>query len=339
MAKQANRMMIGGFVVLAVFLLAASIVVFGSGRFFKKTELYVMYFEGSVKGLSVGAPLLLRGVPIGTVKSLVLRVDPDTGKTEIPVVVEVAKGQLEVVGEKKFSLDTRRNLNLLVDEGLRGVLSLQSIITGQLLIELDFYPNSPVNLRETDLPYPQVPTLPSTIYRLGQALQGLDLEGMVKKIQDTLKGIDALVNNQDLSASLVEFKGILVDAHSLVRNLDDQVRSLSGELETTISDARRLINNVDDQVAPVAASGKRTLAEFGQLARNLDRQLASLGGNLNKTLTAARGVVSEQAPLIVEMERSLQEISNMARAFRELAEYLERHPESLIQGKGSSGGD
>ena len=58
MAKQANRMMIGGFVVLAVFLLAASIVVFGSGRFFKKTELYVMYFEGSVKGLSVGAPLL-----------------------------------------------------------------------------------------------------------------------------------------------------------------------------------------------------------------------------------------------------------------------------------------
>ena len=63
MAKQANRMMIGGFVVLAVAILAASLVVFGSGKFFKKTNKYVLYFDESIKGLNVGAPVLFQGVP------------------------------------------------------------------------------------------------------------------------------------------------------------------------------------------------------------------------------------------------------------------------------------
>ena len=75
MAKQANRMMIGGFVVLAVIIMAASLVVFGSGKFFKKTNKYVMYFDESVKGLSVGAPVLFQGVQIGSVTSIILQVD------------------------------------------------------------------------------------------------------------------------------------------------------------------------------------------------------------------------------------------------------------------------
>ena len=62
MAKQANRMMIGGFVVIAVFLLAASVAIFGSGKLFKQTEKFVLYFDGSIKGLNVGAQVLLQGV-------------------------------------------------------------------------------------------------------------------------------------------------------------------------------------------------------------------------------------------------------------------------------------
>ena len=75
MAKQANRMMIGGFVVIAVILLAASLVVFGSGKFFKKTNEYVLYFDGSVKGLSVGAPVLFQGVQVGSVTSISIHAD------------------------------------------------------------------------------------------------------------------------------------------------------------------------------------------------------------------------------------------------------------------------
>ena len=75
MAKQANRMMIGGFVVLAVAILAASLVVFGSGKFFKKTNKYVLFFDESIKGLNVGAPVLFQGVPVGSVTNIVILAD------------------------------------------------------------------------------------------------------------------------------------------------------------------------------------------------------------------------------------------------------------------------
>ena len=339
MAKQANRMMIGGFVVVAVFLLAASIVVFGSGKFFKKTNLYLMYFEGSVKGLSVGSPVLFRGVPIGTVQKLILRTDPEREKTEIPVIVEIEPDQFEVVGGKKRTTDYREDLQKLVDQGLRAVLSLQSLITGQLSIELNFYPGTPVNLHETDLSYPQVPTIPSTTHRLVQAFQQLDLETIEKNLENTLQGISTLVNNPNWNASLEELRGLVTDARTLVRNLDSRTGALSGDLKGAIGDARSLINNVDHQVTPIAANVNRTLEDFGQMARNADQQLTSLGDSLDQTLTAARGVVSDEAPLIVTLERSLQEITQMARAFRELAAYLERHPEALIQGKDGAGGN
>ena len=98
MAKQANRMMIGGFVVLAVLIMAASLVVFGSGKFFQKTVKCVMYFDGSVKGLSVGAPVLFQGVQIGSVTNIVLEVEPSKLQLQIPVVIEYEPDKFHVAG-------------------------------------------------------------------------------------------------------------------------------------------------------------------------------------------------------------------------------------------------
>ena len=96
MAKQANRMMIGIFVVIAVTIMAASLVIFGSGQFFKKTVKCVLYFDGSVKGLNVGAPVLFQGVPIGSVTSIVLEVDPAKLQLSIPVVIEYEPDKFHV---------------------------------------------------------------------------------------------------------------------------------------------------------------------------------------------------------------------------------------------------
>ena len=94
MAKQANRMMIGGFVVLAVIIMAASLVVFGSGKFFKKTVKCVMYFDGSVKGLNVGAPVLFQGVQIGSVTSIILEVDPTNAAAANPRRHRIRAGEI-----------------------------------------------------------------------------------------------------------------------------------------------------------------------------------------------------------------------------------------------------
>ncbi len=103
MAKQANRMMIGGFVVLAVIIMAASLVVFGSGKFFKKTNKYILYFDESIKGLSVGAPVLFQGVPVGSVTNIILEADLVKMKTQIPVIIEIEPDRWKVrAGERRL---------------------------------------------------------------------------------------------------------------------------------------------------------------------------------------------------------------------------------------------
>jgi paraquat-inducible protein B len=338
MAKQANRMMIGGFVVIAVVLLAASLVVFGSGKFFKKTNKYILYFDGSVKGLSVGAPVLFQGVQIGSVAAITLSVDPNGLKVEIPVIVDIEPHRFEVAGGVQRTDEDRREAGKkLVERGLRAVLTTQSFITGQLMIECDFYPNTPVHLKNISKEYPEIPTIPSTTKRLAQTLQKLDLKAIEKNLTNTLAGIDGFVNNPDLKASIGELKGVLSDARQMVQNINGRIGPLADDLDATLRDARKMVNNVEGQIGPIAGNVNKTVENFGKLAQDTDARLGAVAESLDRTLSSARGVMSEDAPLVFEMENTLREISVAARSIRQLAYTLNQKPEALIQGLGKSG--
>ena len=95
---------------------------------------------------------------------------------------------------------------------------------------------------------------------------------------------------------------------------------------------------MDRHVDPLAKNTKKTVKDIGKLANNLDGRVDGVATSLDKTLSAARGVISEDAPLVVELESTLKEISAMSRSIRQLADYLEQHPETLIRGKKKSGG-
>jgi paraquat-inducible protein B len=314
MAKQANRMMIGGFVVLAVIILAASLVVFGSGKFFQKTVKCVMFFNESVKGLSVGAPVLFQGVQIGAVTSIVLQVNPAKMQLNIPVVIEYEPDKFQVgAGDRAVPRDPQKNIAKLIEKGMRAQLAMQSLITGQLIIQLDFFPGTPVNLKGIDKRYIEIPTIPSTGARLADALEKLNLTKLEEHLEATLTGIDKFVNNPDLGASVRALKETLQDTHKLVTRLDRQVDPMSDDV-------------------------KKTIRDFGKLAVNIDARVAGLVTAFEKTLASARGVLSANAPLVVELENTLHEISAMSRSIRQLSSYLDEHPEALIRGKGKPGG-
>jgi paraquat-inducible protein B len=122
-----------------------------------------------------------------------------------------------------------------------------------------------------------------------------------------------------------------------VKKVDAKIDPLADHLDGTIRDTRKLVNNVDHQVDPLAKNVNNAVKDFGKLARDADARVAALGTSLDKTLSAVRGVMSPDAPLIVELESSLQEISATARSFRQLANTLGQHPEALIQGLGKPG--
>ncbi len=315
MAKQANRMMIGGFVVIAVTLMAASLVVFGSGKFFQKTNKYILYFNESISGLSVGAPVLFQGVQVGSVTSITLEADLVKMKTQIPVLIEIDPDRWKVrAGERNYREVAAR----LVEKGLRAQLIMQSFITGQLMIQLDFLPEAalcyaPAQMDKDYKDYIVIPTCPSTSERLAHALGELDLKGLEKHLESTLAGVDRFVNNPDLTASL-------------------------SALKDTLQDARKLVTRVDRQVDPLADDVKKTVKDFGKLADNVDARVGGVATGFDKTMSAARGLLSADSPLIVDLENTLQEISAMSRSIRQLSNYLDQHPEALIRGKGKPGG-
>lgn len=322
MAKQANRKLIGGFVVLAVGILAASVVIFGSGDLFKEKREYVMYFEGSVKGLSVGSPVLFSGVQVGVVKRIVIRSYMQEKKSYIPVFVEVYPENFQVVGDRvkieEWQKNWKENLGELIKRGLRAQLVTQSMITGQLAIEVDMRPDEPIVLKNLDEDYPEIPTIPSTIARLFKELEKIDLGEMNERLQSILSGLDTLVNNPELKGSMAELHGLLKDARSVVENLNAKIGPLTDNLNDTLSDARNLLNTADGELKPLAENVNTTLEDFSKLARDADTLL--------------------DPSLAYELENTLKSLSEAARSLQLLSEYLKRHPDSLLKGKAGSGG-
>ena len=118
MAKQVSKTAIGGFVISAIALLVIGIVVFGGGKFFTKTIKYVMFFDRTVKGLKVGAPVVFRGVEIGSVDSVVIRADTQKLEVDIPVVVEIEPDRFQTTGESKLPRNPYDRAKALIEGGL-----------------------------------------------------------------------------------------------------------------------------------------------------------------------------------------------------------------------------
>ncbi len=158
MSKQTSKTAIGAFVIGAIALTVGAVIVFGGGKFFTKTIPCVFYFNGSVQGLSVGSPVTFKGVQIGEVKEINLTFNPDEMELEIPVQAVLYPDTIQIkTGQRRIE-----NLKQAIDAGLRAQLQTQSLITGQLMIALDFYPDEPARYMG-DGSVIEIPTVPTVI--------------------------------------------------------------------------------------------------------------------------------------------------------------------------------
>ena len=205
MSRKANKTVIGLFVVGALVLLIIGIVVFGSGTLFKRTSKFVLYFDGSVKGLSIGAPVTFRGVNIGAVKDISLIYDSKAGTIMLPVIVEIEYGRIK--GTPSFGeLDGDKKMIAL---GLRGKLEVHSFLTGQLMISFDFYPDKPAELRGILKQYPELPTL-ATSPDIFEIMENLPIKEIAKNLEATTQGINKLVNSGAISGSFYDLQNTLL---------------------------------------------------------------------------------------------------------------------------------
>lgn len=292
MSKKANKTLIGAFVIGAIALVVVAIFVLGSGKFFKKTFKVVMFFDGSIKGLNIGAPVIFKGVRIGSVTNIRLVYNPEDKSLRIPITAELEPESVAwTTGIPKREPD--KNIKVLVERGLRAQLQMQSIVTGQLIVTLDFFPEKPIRTVGIVSECLEIPTVPTSFEELTKSIQELPLKEIVAKIDHIAEGIDKLVNSPDVRKS---------------------VKSLS----LTLRDARKLIKHIDEQVNPHTS----TLLKMVEALNGL---IVQTGETLN--------TFSEDSRLVYESNRMLRELNTAARSVRILSEYLEQHPEALLTGK------
>lgn len=258
MSKQVSKTMIGVFVVGAVALIVVALVVFGSGKFFSHKGTYVLFFEDSVKGLNVGAPVLLKGVKVGQVKNIKLLADPEDLTFFIAVYIEINKETFTLIDYEEHSamlekVRQQEYLKPLIEKGLKAQLQTQSFVTGQLLINIDFYPEKPVRLVSIEDEYQEIPTIPGSMEQLAKTLQNLDFKKLYKKIMDVVSGIDKIVNAPGAKDSLPALRDAL-----------RQAEQTFDSVEATLQKNQKLGYDMDSTLKELnsAARSLRALADY-----------------------------------------------------------------------------
>lgn len=337
MAKPVSKTLIGLFVVGAVALAVAAVALFGSGKFFSSRPIYVMFFSGSVNGLVVGSPVQFRGVKIGEVTKIKALFNPDDVSFTIPVYVEIDPKSVTATKKVKSEMEIQKYpfFNQLVAKGLKAQLKMKSIVTGQLFVALDLYPDKPIKLVGIEKRYPEIPTIPSTTEALMATLEKVPVSEIVDGLLKLTKGVERVVNSPELDGSLKNLESSLKDLGSLVRNIDAEIKPLSSNIRDTSDVARGAF-----------AQAEKTLALKegvpGEIAEGVRETLAQAGTTLEKIRQSfdSFGKFSEHNTDIgQDLGKTLREIEAAARSIRTLADYLERHPEALVKGKRPTQGE
>ncbi len=316
-----SKALIGLFVIGAVVLTVAGIVIFGSGRYFSRQPVYVMYFQGSVRGLAIGSPVMFRGVGIGSVTEISIRFLPDASSVRIPVLIQL---EPETFTDVMGARSQQEYIKSLIDKGLKAQLQLQNILTSQLYISLDFYPDRPARFMGIDKRHVEIPTMPSSLEQITKTIEKLPLEELANKLISTLEGIEETVQSTELQETIRSMNLAIGDIRKLVQKIDTRVEPVSSEVTSTLARTRKTMEDIDARLASLLASAERT-----------SEATRSAMAGADKAFGAIEGLSQGESSIAYQLGETLDEVSAAARSMRSLAEYLERHPEAIVRGKGS----
>lgn len=338
--RKVNPTLVGAFVLGAIGLIMAIVILFGGGKLFQPTVPVVMYFEGSVKGLQVGSAITFRGVSVGKVTDIQLQFDAGNQKIYIPVSGVLYADNMQMVGgttQEIAHVEAKRGsgdiVKHFIDTGLRAQLSLPNFVTNQVNVTIDFFPNLPATIVQPGhLAGIEIPSVPSemtqvtaTIQDLMAKLSKLPLDDLIKDGRELLAGANKVINDPQVQQIIGNANQTLAEAKQAVSALDAKLTPILGNVEQVSGGAK----------ATVAETNQR-LAELKATIREVDRTLGgaqtSLGG-ADKLIGTVNGMLEPGAPLTYELINTLREVASAARSARALMNTIERDPNALLVGR------
>jgi len=359
---------IGAFAAGAVALAIAGTFVFGAaGKLFVRKFPVVMFFDDDVNGLAVGAQVAYRGIRLGQVT----RIHSVVGSPRIAVAATLERGPfLTRQDPTGTSMDQmRRTMEEAIAQGLRAQLALQSLLTGQLYVSLVLRPDTTASFARLDEGALEIPTIPTILAQLEAGLQKVPLVNVPKHLYDTLEGSARMLQSPELGKALKSVGPLIADAQTLLRRLDKEAGPLLTSLKGTSDTARAslvdITRRLDRVAADLQADASRLMTSLTATSDTARGTVKDVGGDLQKTLaqltpqiaalavklqevsdtlrgtletthTTLRdvdGTLAGDSPLGHQLTRALKEVAAAAQSLQTLAEFLERHPESLLTGK------
>lgn len=312
---------VGAFVLGGLALAAIAVAVFGGMQWFTVTTRTIVYFPGSVAGLTVGAPVTFRGVKVGQVQSMTVLISASDLKPVIPVYLDFEAGQIA------WSSGPGRadaGLTQAVAAGLRAQLASQSLVTGQLRVDLDFHPGTPAVLAATIDGVVEIPSIPSELQQLKEQVAEMNLPELAQAARQTLAGMQRVLDE------LAGRMGGLADS------LQTTSAAATATLEATTAsvgliqaDAARALASIDG----LAAEGRTVLASTGRDLRTLLSTSGRVVARAEKLVDGVEDMVAPRAPLRGNLDAALRDLAASASSLRTLTRDLERNPAGTIFGR------
>lgn len=324
MSKPVNTVAIGTFVAGAVLLFFAVAFYLTGNAFRGNTDRGLVVFDGSVKGLNVGAPVTFKGVQFGEVTRIDLVLNTDTYEAVTAVHLRTDPNKIKKLGED-YKIEGER-LQALIDRGLRAQLQQQSLLTGLLYVSMDFHPGTEKRYTHSDIHADEdvyvIPTVPTDWERISRTLGDIDLSGAVDKIDQTIAGIDEFINDPEMQALAGNLNKMLAAIEELGTRLTTEVDTLSPDLNLLVEEAGAAMQEVNSKLPALGDAAQEGLDE-----------LASAVNAAHSTMENVDYLISDDSAVVYDVRQAAQELAAAGRALQSLAETLETQPESILKGK------
>jgi paraquat-inducible protein B len=313
---------VGAFVLGAITLVLAAITFLSSGSLFQQRDRFTVFFPGSVKGLNPGAAVTFRGVKVGEVREVTAVY---TGKEDpliqIEVVIELYGNVVQAprgVERPPVAQSPEETAAELIRRGVRGRMMSASLLTGQRYIDFDFLPDEPARMAGLNPRYPELPTTPTAMEKLGaqaeaflNKLAELPLAEMLEDVRKVITKVREIVESPDV-------KEVFASANRTAKAIEPVMT----EARRALEDAQKLMRTLDSEVGQTTAEARRTLENARAMLSRAEQSVATLDETLQGADDARQSAT-----------RTLEDLSRALQALQNLVDYIQTHPEALLQGK------
>jgi phospholipid/cholesterol/gamma-HCH transport system substrate-binding protein len=286
LVTSARPLLTGAFVLGAMAILVITIVTFGRLHLFRHTLQVVVVFPDSIAGLEEGAPVTFRGLRIGTVEDMRLHVDVRHQRSWIPVHLAI---DLDRISWANGPGGTRAELQAAVRSGLRAQLVPQSLVSGQMAVNLDYHPGTSERLDGPPEREFEIPAIPSDLHDLEEQLLELDLPALSRRAQQTLLALQGVSDR-----------------------INAKIGPLAAGVQATLASTRAAVRQLQQDAA-------QTTADIGQLTNESRSQIATNGRDLDRLLRAANRTVNQTDSLIASLSAMTSPRGNLQASLRDLA--------------------